>query len=191
MVSAEFIFRRGTPHDAEYTFKHALVRDAAYSTLLRSQRRQIHARVAMTVENLFPEVVTAHPTVLAHHCAEAGLAEKAVAFRLKAGQQAPARSAMLEAEESYRQGLAMLNTLPESPERDTGELELCSALVRVLQQTRGFPRRRRSRQARASESSPRRSETFACLFDRLDFLRVQRAFSLSSEVHLILRPSNT
>jgi tetratricopeptide (TPR) repeat protein len=138
LVSAELIFRRGTPPDAEYTFKHALVQDAAYSTLLRSQRRQIHARVAMTLENLFPEVVTAHPALLAHHCAEAGLTEKAVAFRLKAGQQALARSAMLAAEESYRQGLAMLNTLPESPERDTGELDLCSALVRVLQQTRGY-----------------------------------------------------
>jgi tetratricopeptide (TPR) repeat protein len=138
LVSAELIFRRGTPPDAEYTFKHALVQDAAYSTLLRSQRRQIHARVAMTLENLFPEVVTAHPALLAHHCAEAGLTEKAVAFRLKAGQQALARSAMLEAEESYRQGLAMLNTLPESPERDTGELDLCSALVRVLQQTRCY-----------------------------------------------------
>jgi tetratricopeptide (TPR) repeat protein len=138
LVNAELIFRRGTPPDAEYTFKHALVQDAAYSTLLRSQRRQIHARVATTLENLFPEVVTAHPALLAHHCAEAGLTEKAVAFRLKAGQQALARSAMLEAEESYRQGLAMLNTLPESPERDTGELDLCSALVRVLQQTRGY-----------------------------------------------------
>jgi hypothetical protein len=59
----------------------------------------------MTLENLFPEVVTAHPALLAHHCAEAGLTEKAVAFRLKAGQEALARSAMLEAEESYRQGL--------------------------------------------------------------------------------------
>ena len=138
LVTAELIFRRGIPPEAEYTFKHALVQDAAYSTLLRSQRRQIHARVAMTVENQFPEVVTAHPTLLAHHCAEAGLMEKAVAFRLKAGQQALARSAMVEAEESYRRGLAMLNTLPESPQRDTGELELCSALVRVLQQTRGY-----------------------------------------------------
>jgi class 3 adenylate cyclase len=97
LVNAELIFRRGTPPDAEYTFKHALVQDAAYSTLLRSRRKQIHARVAITVENQFPEIVTAHPALLAHHCAEAGLTEKAVAFRLKAGQQALARSAMMEA----------------------------------------------------------------------------------------------
>jgi tetratricopeptide (TPR) repeat protein len=80
----------------------------------------------------------AQPALLAQHCTKAGLADKAVAYWRKAGQQAMARSATMEAEESYRQGLAILNTLPESSERDTRELELCSALVRALQQTRGY-----------------------------------------------------
>jgi class 3 adenylate cyclase/tetratricopeptide (TPR) repeat protein len=138
LVAAELIFQRGTPPDAEYTFKHALVQDAAYSTLLRSRRIQLHARIVATFENHFTETVAAQPALLAQHCAKAGLADKAVAYWRKAGQQAMARSATMEAEESYRQGLAMLNTLPESSERDTRELELCSALVRVLQQTKGY-----------------------------------------------------
>src|SRR5215468_1604584 len=138
LVAAELIFQRGTPPDAEYTFKHALVQDAAYSTLLRSRRIQLHARIVATFENHFPETVTAQPTLLAQHCAKAGLADKAVVYWRKAGQQAMARSATMEAEESYRQGLAILNTLPETSERDTRELELCSALVRVLQQTKGY-----------------------------------------------------
>ena len=86
LVHAELIFRRGTPPDAEYTFKHALVQDAAYSTLLRSRRQQMHARIAATLEDQFPEIVVAQPALLARHCAEAGLAEKAVAYWLKAGQ---------------------------------------------------------------------------------------------------------
>ena len=86
LVAAELIFRRGTPPDAEYTFKHALVQDAAYSTLLRSRRQQIHGRIATTLESQFPETMTAQPELLAHHCGEAGLTEKAVGYWLKAGQ---------------------------------------------------------------------------------------------------------
>ena len=87
-VNAELIFRRGTPPDAEYTFKHALVQDAAYSTLLRSRRQQLHARITTTMEGQFPEIVEAQPEVLARHSAEAGSVEKAVGYWLKAGQQA-------------------------------------------------------------------------------------------------------
>jgi predicted ATPase len=87
LVNAELIFRRGAPPDAEYTFKHALVQDAAYSTLLRSSRQQLHARVAATLESRFPEIVAAEPSLLAQHCTEAGLAAKAISYWLKAGQQ--------------------------------------------------------------------------------------------------------
>ncbi|HWX34458.1 MAG TPA: adenylate/guanylate cyclase domain-containing protein [Steroidobacteraceae bacterium] len=138
LVRAELIFRRGTPPDAEYTFKHALVQDAAYGSLLRSRRLQLHARIVATLEDHFPKNVAAQPVLLAQHCAEAGLAEKALVYWLKAGQQAIARSATTEAEEGYRQARAMLNRLPESPERDMRELELCSGLVGVLQLTRGY-----------------------------------------------------
>jgi predicted ATPase len=107
LVHAELIFRRGSPPDAEYTFKHALVQDAAYSTLLRSRRQQLHGRVAATLENHFVEVVAAQPELIAHHYGEAGLNEKAVHYWLRAGQQAVARSAMAEAVAHLKKGLAV------------------------------------------------------------------------------------
>src|SRR6202040_2019825 len=76
LVKAELIFRRGTPPDAEYTFKHALVQDAAYSTLLRNRRQQLHARIGAVLEEQFAETVAAQPELLARHCAEAGWTEK-------------------------------------------------------------------------------------------------------------------
>jgi class 3 adenylate cyclase len=84
LANAELIFRRGTPPEAEYTFKHTLVQDAAYGTLLRDRRRQLHTRIAATLESQFPGIVAAHPAVLAQHCAEAGLTEKSIGYRLKA-----------------------------------------------------------------------------------------------------------
>jgi len=80
LVQAELIYRRGTPPDAEYRFKHALVQDAAYSTLLRDQRQQLHARIVATLEAQFLETVSYQPALLAHHCTEAGLPEKAVGY---------------------------------------------------------------------------------------------------------------
>jgi predicted ATPase len=77
---AELIFRRGTPPEAEYTFKHALVQDAAYATLLKRRRRQIHGRMAITLEEKFPEIVANQPALIAHHCMETGLLEKAVRY---------------------------------------------------------------------------------------------------------------
>ena len=79
LANAQLIFQRGTPPDAEYAFKHALLRDAAYSTLLRSRRQQIHARIAATLERQFPEIAAAQPALMAQHCAEAGLNEQAIA----------------------------------------------------------------------------------------------------------------
>ena len=109
LASAELIFRRGTPPNAEYTFKHALVQDTAYSTLLRSRRQQLHARIATTLESRFTEIAEGQPELVAHHCAEAGLTEKAVSYRLKAGQKAVARSAMLEAVSQLQNGLDLLS----------------------------------------------------------------------------------
>src|SRR5262249_36116193 len=94
LVGTELIIRRGVPPDAEYTFKHALVQDAAYSTLLRSRRQQLHARITDTLERHFLEIVETQPELLARHCAEAGLVEKAVDYRLRSGKRAFARGAM-------------------------------------------------------------------------------------------------
>ncbi len=117
LVGAELIYRRGTPPDAEYSFKHALVQDAAYSTLLRSRRQQLHAHIAATLEGRFPEIVAAQPALLAHHCTEAGLTEQAVGYLLKAGRQAVARAVMTEAVAQLQRGLDLLGTLPDSPWR--------------------------------------------------------------------------
>ena len=124
LASAELIFRRGMPPDAEYTFKHALVQDAAYSTLLRSRRQQLHGRIAATLESQFPEVVTAQPALMAQHCTEAGLSEKAVGYWLKAGQQAIARSAMTEAVAQLQKGLDLLTSMPDNSARQQQELDL-------------------------------------------------------------------
>jgi tetratricopeptide (TPR) repeat protein len=139
LVRAELIFRRGTPPEAEYTFKHALVQDAAYSTLLRSRREQLHARIAATIEDRFRDVVTAQPALLAQHCAEAGLAKKAVGYWLKAGQQALARSAMTEAVAQLQKGLARLAGLPDDPWRRQDELDLQIALGPALAGTMSYP----------------------------------------------------
>jgi class 3 adenylate cyclase/tetratricopeptide (TPR) repeat protein len=138
LVRAELIFRRGTPPDAEYTFKHVLVQDAAYSTLLRGRRLQLHARIAATLEDHFPENAVAQPALLAQHCAEAGLVEKAVIYWLKAGQQAMARSATTEAVAQFQKGLEGLAALPDGPQRQQQELDLRIALASALAATKGY-----------------------------------------------------
>jgi class 3 adenylate cyclase/tetratricopeptide (TPR) repeat protein len=138
LVNAELIFRRGTPPDAEYTFKHALVQDTAYGTLLRSRRQQIHARIAATLEDQFPDIVLAQPALLARHCAEAGLGGKAVVYWLKAGQQALVRSAPTEAAAQLRKGLDALEGLPDGPRRRQQELDLLLALGSALTATKGY-----------------------------------------------------
>jgi predicted ATPase len=138
LAGAELIFRRGTPPDAEYTFKHALVQDAAYSTLLRSRRQQIHARIAVVLEEKFPEIVTTQPALLAQHCREAGLIEKAVGYWLKAGQHSVARSAMTEAVAQLRKGLDLLASLPDSSGRKQLELDMQVVLGPALIATKGY-----------------------------------------------------
>jgi predicted ATPase len=138
LVRAELIFRRGTPPDAEYTFKHALVQDAAYGTLLRSRRQQLHARIAATLEEQFPQMVVAQPGLPAQHCAEAGLAEKAVGYWLKAGQQAMARSAMMEAVAQLEKGLDVLAGVTDGTWRQQQELGLQIALGTALAGTKGY-----------------------------------------------------
>jgi predicted ATPase len=117
LVGAELIYRRGSPPDAEYTFKHALVQDAAYATLLRSRRQQLHARIAATLEDRFPEIVVPQPALLAHHCQEAGLNEKALDYWLAAGRQAWGRSMLAEAVALLRRALTLVPTLPDTDRR--------------------------------------------------------------------------
>jgi tetratricopeptide (TPR) repeat protein len=138
LVGAELIYRRGSPPDAEYSFKHALVQDAAYNTLLRSRRQQLHGRIAATLEDRFPEVVAAQPALLAHHCEQAGLTEKAVDYWLAAGRQAWVRSATTEAVTLLRRGLAIVPALPDSDRRRERELDLQIALVQAALASQGW-----------------------------------------------------
>jgi predicted ATPase len=176
LVGAELIFRRGTPPDAEYTFKHALVQDAAYSTLLRSRRQQLHGRIATTLESRFPEIVTAHPELMAQHCAEASMPDKAVGYWLKAGQLAVTRSAMTEAAAQLQKGLDLLAGLPDGDWRRQRELELLLALGRALLATKGYA-------APAVGETYARAEALAEQLDRSDCLALllwgQWAFHLT------------
>jgi class 3 adenylate cyclase/tetratricopeptide (TPR) repeat protein len=138
LVQSELILRRGTPPDAVYSFKHALVRDAADSTLLRSQRRHVHGRIVIAIESRFPEVATSQPERLGRHAAEAGLMAKAVAYWLTAGRQARRRSALAEAEALCRKGLAALAGLPDHDARAEQELNLRLTLTPALIYTKGF-----------------------------------------------------
>ncbi|HEY2483195.1 MAG TPA: AAA family ATPase [Caulobacteraceae bacterium] len=138
LAEADLIYARGLPPEATYQFKHALIQDAAYDALLKSRRRDLHAKVARTIVERFATLAEAQPELLARHWTEAGEAAPAVAAWKSAGDVAYARRAYKEAEGAYRQGLAMLSTAPESPERDSTELALASALNRVLQLTRGY-----------------------------------------------------
>ena len=138
LTAAELVFPRGTPPDATYSFKHALVQDAAYQSLLRSRRQQIHARIGAVLEEQFPEVVEAQPEVLARHCAEAGLVGKAIAYAHRAARQAIERSAMVEAIAHLHQGLGLLDGLPDGVARHRQELELQTTLGVPLIAIRGF-----------------------------------------------------
>jgi class 3 adenylate cyclase/predicted ATPase len=138
IIRAELVFRRGTPPDATYTFKHALVQDAAYSTLLRPRRQQLHGRIAATLERQFPEIAAAQPELLAHHCTRAGLIEKGVAYRHQAARRAMARSAMIEAVAQLAQGLELLADLPAGDARDQLELDVQVALGAAFAATKGF-----------------------------------------------------
>ena len=128
LVHAELAFCRGTPPDAIYTFKHALVRDAAYESLLKSRRQQLHCRIATVLRERFPDRAEAEPEVLAHHATEGGLIDDAVSYWYKAGLRANYRSANAEAIAHLSKGLDLLATLPETPARDNREIDLQLAL---------------------------------------------------------------
>jgi predicted ATPase len=125
---AGLLFCRGTPPQATYLFKHALVQDAAYSTLLRGRRQELHGRVAAALEAHFADLIERQPELLAHHLTAAGATERAVDQWLKAGRHAAARLAYVEAIAHLNRGLGLLHSLPESPVRNGREIELQLAL---------------------------------------------------------------
>jgi len=138
LVDSELVFQRGAPPDAVYSFKHALVQDAAHDSLLRNVRRQLHAQIVEAIEAHSPELMDSQPELFARHYAEAGLVEKSVIFWTKAGRRSAARSAMAEAAAQFQKGLDQLALLPDDPNRKRQELELRSSLSAVLIAVKGF-----------------------------------------------------
>lgn len=124
LVAAGLIFRRGTPPRVSLQFKHALVQDAAYATLLRSRRQELHARIARVLEEAFPETVETQPELLAHHYTQAGLTGQAIDYWQRAGERALTRSANLEAYRHFGQGIELMMSLSPSPERTRREFRL-------------------------------------------------------------------
>jgi len=137
LVASELVSQRGTPPDAVYSFKHALVQDAAHGSLLRKARQQLHALIAGALEADSPDIMENQPELLAQHYTEGGLVEKAVAYWGKAGQRSATRSAMAEAAAQLQKGLDQLALLPDTPERRRQELEFCSALGAVFRAVKG------------------------------------------------------
>jgi TOMM system kinase/cyclase fusion protein len=138
LVEAEFLYQQGLPPQATYLFKHALIQEAAYQSLLRSTRQQYHYRIAQVLEARFPELRETQPELLAHHYTEAGLREQAIAYWQWAGERSIARSAYVEAINQLSTGLENLKVLPETPERIAHELTLLMALGRALIATKGY-----------------------------------------------------
>jgi tetratricopeptide (TPR) repeat protein len=136
-VRSELIFRRGESPHAVYTFKHTLVRDAAYASLLKSRRAHLHAAIANALEQQFPDIAQTQPETLAHHLTEAGLIEKAIGYWLPAGKNAAQRSANLEAIAHLQRGIELTCRLPADEGRDRSELDFQLVLGPCLIATHG------------------------------------------------------
>jgi predicted ATPase len=185
LVASELVFQRGTPPDAMYTFKHALVQGAAHDSLLRSSRQRLHAEIAEALEAHSPELMENQPEIFAQHYAEAEQVEKSVAYWGKAGRRSAARSALAEAAAQFQKALDQLALLPDTTGRRRQELEFLSALGAVLIAVKGYAAPEtghvfaRARQLWEQMGSP------------LEFLRIPFGQSLyhsaRGELHLALR----
>jgi predicted ATPase len=138
LIQAGLLFRQGVPPQATYLFKHALVQDAAYGTLLREPRRALHARIAETLESQFTEIAERQPALVARHCTEAGLAEKAAGLWGKAGLRSLERSALVEATEQLARALSQIAALPATPALRREEIKLQVALITPLLHVKGY-----------------------------------------------------
>src|SRR5262249_38303329 len=138
LVEAGLVFQRGVPPAAEYLFKHALVQDTAYSTLLRGPRQALHRRIAEALEQRFPESVETRPEIVAHHYGEAAIADKAITYWHLAGKSSVAKSAVREAIAQLRRGLRLLDGLSETRERQQLELDIQVTLTTALMAGKGY-----------------------------------------------------
>ena len=137
LIGAGLLFRQGVAPNATYLFKHALVQDTAYSTLLRERRRGLHARIAEVLENHFPEIAASQPELVARHYTEATLIEKSAAFWAQAGRQSLERSALVEAITQFNRALEQLDTLAATPARRAERIELQVTVIAPLLWVKG------------------------------------------------------
>jgi len=138
LLQSGLLFRQGVPPHARYLFKHALVQDTAYGTLLRDPRRALHARIADVLESQFADIAESQPELLARHCSEAGLIEKAASFWGKAGQRSLTRSALVEAAEQLTRALGQIAALPGTPALRREQIKLQVALLNALFHVKGY-----------------------------------------------------
>jgi predicted ATPase len=138
LVEAELLYQRGKPPQATYLFKHALVQEEAYQSLLKSTRQHHHQRVAQVLEERFPETIATQPELLAHHYTQASLVAQAIPYWQRAAQRASERSANAEAIQHLTTGLTLLKTLPDTPERVQQELTMQATLGPILIATKGY-----------------------------------------------------
>jgi predicted ATPase len=139
LAEAGLLFCRGVAPQSSYLFKHALVQDAAYSTLLRAARQRLHRRIGEVLEEQFPAIAETQPELLAHHFTEAGLPARAITYWHLGGQRSTAKSAVVEGVEQLRRGLRLISDLPDAHERAQRELELQAELGSTLQKAKGHP----------------------------------------------------
>jgi predicted ATPase len=195
LVDAELLYQRGRPPRAKYIFKHALVQDAAYQSLLKRTRQYYHRQVAELLAARYPETAEAHPELLAHHYTEAQLGQPAIAYWRKAGERASQRSANPEAIAHLSKALDLLQTLPETAERDREELALNIALGPALMATKGFQapeservyQRGRELAQRVGEPSELFTTTWGLWLVRQYASQLERAQELADEVLVIAR----
>jgi predicted ATPase len=165
LFAAGLLFRQGVPPHSTYLFKHVLVQDAAYGTLLREPRRALHARIAETIESQFADIAENQPELLARHCAEAGLIEKAAGLWGKAGQRSVERSALVEAAQQLTRALDQIATLPGTPALRREQIKLQVALITPLIHIKGYG----APEAKAAVEQARlRLEQAEALGERLD-----------------------
>ena len=138
LAAAEVIFSQGAPPDCTYIFKHALLQDAAYSSLLRGKRQQLHGRIAEALEDQFTHTVETQPELIAHHLTQAGHSRRAIDYLRKAGQRAIERSANAEAIGHLKRGLELLQSLPDDLEHNQVALELEVMLAQAMIAGRGY-----------------------------------------------------
>jgi class 3 adenylate cyclase/tetratricopeptide (TPR) repeat protein/ABC-type transport system involved in cytochrome c biogenesis ATPase subunit len=196
LEQAELVFRRGDPPEANYSFKHALVQDVAYESLLKSRRQQLHGQIARTLEQGFADIVASEPEIVAHHFTQAGLADPAIDYWLKAGQHAARRSANAEALNHLARGLELLPNIDDPMLRNKSELLLQTSLGNSLRATKGWSidmKQAYTRALQLCKESGFDEHTFPAVFGLCSWNFVRAALSEAQALaeHLVNTAENT